>query len=213
MVGLENETVISDYVKAEAEEPSAEKLDGDRTVYLSRNNFGHPKSAPGPPKIADFGLAVFGDTSESFHHPIQPDCFRAPEVTLDCGWTYSADIWNLGVFIWELLQKKMLFCAGDKEYDVQNHVAEIIALLGPPPKVLLERGSKTSQFFNEDGQFQRPNLIPTNFNFESLESSLKDEDKTLFIEFMKKLLRWLPEERASAWELYNDPWLHTRTTS
>ena len=32
-------------------------------------------------------------------HPIQPDSYRAPEVLLGVGWSYSADIWNLGVMV------------------------------------------------------------------------------------------------------------------
>lgn len=96
MVKFENESVINEYVKAEAEEPSPGELDGDRVIDLSCNNFGHPKSAPGAPKTADFGLAIWSSTADLHHHPIQPHCFRAPEVVLDAGWTYSAVIWNLG---------------------------------------------------------------------------------------------------------------------
>lgn len=99
MATFESESVIDEYVKAEAEDPSPGKLDGDRIIYLSRNNFGHPKSAPPSLKLADFGLAAWGDTVDLLHHPIQPHCFRAPEVTLDAGWTYSADIWNLGALV------------------------------------------------------------------------------------------------------------------
>lgn len=46
MATFESESVIDGYVKAEAEDPSPGKLDGDRIIFLSRNNFGHPKSAP-----------------------------------------------------------------------------------------------------------------------------------------------------------------------
>ena len=99
MVKFENRSVITDYVRAETEEPSPQKQDGDRTVYLSRNNFGYPRLAPGMPTIADFGLAVWGQTSDYFNHAIQPDCFGAPEIILGAGWIYRADIWNLGVLV------------------------------------------------------------------------------------------------------------------
>lgn len=33
-------------------------------------------------------------------HPIQPPVFHAQEVLLGTSWTYSADIWNLGVLVY-----------------------------------------------------------------------------------------------------------------
>lgn len=59
------------------------------------------------PKIVDFGLATSlksdsqgqGGISELGLHPIQPDQYRAPEVILGCGWSFSADIWNFGVLV------------------------------------------------------------------------------------------------------------------
>ena len=64
----------------------------------SHNDFGSPKSPYVLQKIADFGLAQYGK-SELQRHPIQPDHYRAPEVILGAGWTYSADIWSLGVLV------------------------------------------------------------------------------------------------------------------
>lgn len=52
-------------------------------------------------KIRDFGAAVFGDKSTLNYHDIQPEQFAAPEVLLGAGWTYSADIWNLGMVVSE----------------------------------------------------------------------------------------------------------------
>ena len=45
----------------------------------------------------------------------------------------------------------MLFRADDKDYFVHPHVAEMVALLGFPPKALLERGTKTTHLFDEKG--------------------------------------------------------------
>jgi serine/threonine protein kinase len=50
-------------------------------------------------KISDFSTAVFGDQSIPHTHNIQPRQFRAPEVLLDCTWSYSTDIWNLGTAV------------------------------------------------------------------------------------------------------------------
>lgn len=37
-----------------------------------------------------------------------------------------------------------------------------------------------------------------------------DEDKELFVTFMRKMLCWLPQDRATAKELKEDPWLNLR---
>ncbi len=48
----------------------------------------------------------------------------------------------------------------------------------------------------------------TEFTFSILTPFLQGEDNRLFIEFASRMLRWLPEERSTAKELYNDPWLN-----
>lgn len=61
------------------------------------------------------------------------------------------------------------------------------------------------------GDFKFPHLIPPeSFNFSNLVPVLQGEDKRLFIEFVRKMLRWEPERRLTAKELYNDPWLHNK---
>lgn len=34
------------------------------------------------------------------------------------------------------------------------------------------------------------------------------EEKAQFISFVQRMLRWLPEERSTAREMLDDPWLH-----
>ena len=51
----------------------------------------------GVPVLCDFGSAMSGD--QVHFEDVQPDIYRAPEVILESGWTYSADIWNLGCMV------------------------------------------------------------------------------------------------------------------
>lgn len=37
---------------------------------------------------------------------------------------------------------------------------------------------------------------------------LSGDDKKLFVQFVTRMLKWLPEDRATAKELLADPWLH-----
>lgn len=61
------------------------------------------------------------------------------------------------------------------------------------------------------GEFKHSQFIPSEaFTFSDLTPFLQGEDKRLFIEFASKILKWLPEERPSAKDLYNDVWLSFR---
>jgi hypothetical protein len=44
-------------------------------------------------------------------------------------------------------------------------------------------------------------------SLESLEERLTGHEKELFIQFMRSMLKWLPEERRTAKQLLEDPWL------
>src|SRR4051794_41022839 len=99
LVSFEHSSVIKNFVRAQAENPMHRKIRDGRSVYRSHNNFGAIKSYNILPKIAGFSLAQRGDSDQTRILPIQPDHCRAPEVILGTGWTYSADIWNLGVLV------------------------------------------------------------------------------------------------------------------
>ena len=97
IVRLENESILKKATRDELENPLPQKIYDDRTIYLSRNNFGQPASVTGIVAITDFDHSV---QSDDFNYGcIQAEVYRAPEVILDAGWTYSADIWSLGVMV------------------------------------------------------------------------------------------------------------------
>ena len=99
MLVFEEDGVIDDYVKNLDKDPSpCEERDG-RPIYASRPDFGPLRRGRGRLKISDFGRAVFGNKSLLYYHKIQPVQFSAPEVLLKAGWTYSADIWNMGMVV------------------------------------------------------------------------------------------------------------------
>ncbi|KDQ16239.1 hypothetical protein BOTBODRAFT_107233 [Botryobasidium botryosum FD-172 SS1] len=231
LLGVENISVLDQVAQDEALDPSPRKAYDDRVVYLSRNDFGHPKRSPREPKIADFDAAVRGDGKQPLRHPIQPNLYRAPEVTLGAAWTYSADIWNLGMMLWDLLEAKPLCCGIDprrNEYTSHAQLAELIGLLGPPPMELLDRGKVTAihfepngklctikfhisthqRFLASTGEFQTKDLIPEGRTLANSVTTLHGEDKQRFLEFAGSMLQWLPENRATTKELLDDPWLH-----
>lgn len=93
LVGFEEPSVIQDFAEAQSSNPVPRKVKDSRTVYLSHNDFGSLRSCYILPTLTDFGLAHHQkDPSTMNRHPIQPDHYRAPEVILGAGWTYSVDI-------------------------------------------------------------------------------------------------------------------------
>ncbi|KAI1905612.1 hypothetical protein LOZ52_006769 [Ophidiomyces ophidiicola] len=236
LVGFEELSVLKDFAELQPSNPMPRKSKDGKTVYLSHNNFGTVRSYYILPKITDFGLAQRQkDATLLNRHPIQPDPYRAPEVILGAGWTYSVDIWNLGLLMWNFLESRNLFtlAVDDKgNYHPAAHIAEMIALFGPPPKELLEREREGlswkwtpaahneegklcntasewygGPFFDEHGEFLHKHLIPSELRLEDTVTCLGEKQKAEFLFFAKKMLQWLPGDRKTAKELIEDPWL------
>ncbi|KAJ5560908.1 hypothetical protein N7535_009105 [Penicillium sp. DV-2018c] len=211
MVKLEDRELLSQDARDEFENPLPQKqCDDGRIIYLSRRGYGRLKDIIGLIEIVDFDLAVRGDTFQD--GCIQAEIYRAPEVILDKGYTYSADIWSLGVMLWDFLEGRTLFEAVDphvvEDYDDEPHLAYITSLLGPAPEDFLLSGKRTSMFYTDAGMLKRADLVPNNFSFESTLSKFDGEEKRMFISFVKRMIKWNPEERTTAKELLQDPWLH-----
>lgn len=101
LVTIEDDKVIPELIKSVQTKPLLWKESKSRhPIFESRNDFGNLKAFDLIPKLADFGCAERGDVEGcKWVHPIQPNAYRAPEVLLGTGWSYSADIWNLGLVV------------------------------------------------------------------------------------------------------------------
>ncbi|EGN94448.1 hypothetical protein SERLA73DRAFT_188352 [Serpula lacrymans var. lacrymans S7.3] len=94
----------------------------------------------GRPVLCDLGEARFQKGSHT--DDIQPYQYRASEVILNIPLDEKVDIWNVAVLTWDLFEHGNLFKttggAENKEDNVYR-LAYMIALLGPPPKDLLQQ--------------------------------------------------------------------------
>lgn len=100
MLTFESQSTIKTFVDEQIAQPMARKVFNDHIVYRCHNDFGPILKSLGKmmPNITDFGLAHRCEVPVLFY-PIQPDGYRAPEVLLGYGWSFSADIWNFGLVV------------------------------------------------------------------------------------------------------------------
>jgi serine/threonine-protein kinase SRPK3 len=95
LMGIDDETVLSEFEEAEARDPSPYKVDRQRVIYTSRQF--RVRGSTGRQILCDFGQARIGN--KTFTEDIQPFLYRAPEVLLRKPWGKKVDIWYLGVLV------------------------------------------------------------------------------------------------------------------
>lgn len=58
------------------------------------------------------------------------------------------------------------------------------------------------------GKWKQDIEIPTGVSLKTSEEFLEGRNKELFIAFMRGMLQWRPEDRKTAKDLLQDPWLN-----
>ncbi|KAB8256306.1 kinase-like domain-containing protein [Aspergillus pseudonomiae] len=179
MLSVEDESILLDFEETERCNPSPCKVIGDRAIYSSRK-LGIPK-VHGRPVLSDFGEARFRSQVGTRWEDTQPLIYRALEVLSRISWNEKIDIWNLGVL-------GHLFYARDSEKNNSDthHLVEMIAVLGPPPKDMLQKSNYAMKFFDIDvkGIGRAPLRSPL-IALEKLEDNLQGPQQDLFFCFMR----------------------------
>ncbi|KAK8143709.1 hypothetical protein G3M48_006846 [Beauveria asiatica] len=200
------ELVFKQIEDLELANPTPRKVLPDRSIYLSYElGITH-----GPAVITDFGAARLGDPENDEKHSgdVMPGIYRAPEIIMGADWDSKIDIWSLGVMVWDLFEGGPLFRGvSANNLDDELHLAEMVSLLGSPPKKFLERHIKSRQFWDSEGTWIASTPIPDQ-SLESREIKLEGEEKQQLLDFMRKVLCWLPEDRKTAEQLYDDAFLN-----
>ncbi|KAG8792081.1 hypothetical protein FRC12_007271 [Ceratobasidium sp. 428] len=172
--------------------------------------------------IADFGHSQWRDRHLNDH--IQPSALRAPEVILGCGWDTPVDIWSLGCLVcvvwssaFELMTGSWLFEPVEEPAwgFAEDHLARMTETLEEQfPLDMISKGKHSSDYFREDGTFAHLTThVSPNGTFRALlvEFTLfpeQEEEIGGAVMFLKRCLRLRPEDRASARDLAEDPWLN-----
>ncbi|KAJ5936660.1 protein kinase [Penicillium verhagenii] len=159
------------------------------------------------------------------------DLYRAPEVLLHLPWGFPADIWSIGVMTLELLEGKNLFDPIDHvhgQYVIPLALAQYIGYLGPPPLIYIQNSPLFTTYFDAQGKAHPTHhlLIQRLFLLKAItgswvsevpvpKTSLEDfvttippgEEKDQFLCFIRKVLTWDPEVKATSNEIIPDEWL------
>lgn len=182
---------------------------------------GDPTTLPPPPpydpstleqitvKIADLGNACW--TDHHFTNDIQTRQYRCPEAILGAKWGTTADLWSASAMFFELLTGDYLFdpAAGAKYNKDDDHIAQIIELLGDFPKSVAFSGKYSAEIFNRKGEPRHIHKLrywPL-VNVLQEKYLLTAEHSEELSSFLLPMLRLNPSERASAREALSHPWL------
>ncbi|KID74357.1 protein kinase domain protein, partial [Metarhizium brunneum ARSEF 3297] len=231
MITFEHDAVLKNFAARQKDslQPRRTRPGDGRAIYLSQSDFGPLQGRRLLPKLADFNLCFPGVENQGHLSAIQAHRYRAPEVLLGCPWSYSVDIWNLGLLMWNLLEDISLFerpAGDDGEYDAHVHLAQMVSLLGDPPKLVIERERLLRQnrlkksilnargkecmnmnefwggpFLDDDDSIMRKDLIRRGITLSDTVKHLQDDDKEQFLDFASGMPEWLPEKRRTAMEL------------
>ena len=111
-----------------------------------------------------------------------------------------------------MYEGKQLFSVNHPEtgdYDHFIHAAAIQAKIGPPPQDYEVRCPAAKGLFGKDGMLMKLNdlKLVENTTLEDSEVRGQGEDHELFLDLIRSMLRWLPEERVTPKQLLNHPWL------
>ncbi|KAF7719259.1 Uncharacterized protein PECH_004813 [Penicillium ucsense] len=137
-----------------------------------------------------------------------PNIYKAPEVILRSSWGYKVDIWNIAMVAWLIVSSHTLINGKNFNgiFDDRIHMAELIALLGPPPPEFREQRPLSSVFWDESGNWKYLAPIPDT-TLESLAEKVEGDDKEGFLRWLWMALQWNPEDRPTALELLYGEWL------
>ena len=173
-------------------------------------------------KVIDFGSSCFVHDHLSAY--IQSRSYRAPEVILGCRYDYKIDMWSLGCILAEIYTGNVLF----QNDSIQSMLARIIGICGPIPNWMYEKGKLVNDFFTKEKLlYMEPNATDNNESINMNQtaqqergkkvhilvpkrSSLRKRIRTnneLFFNFLSGLLKIDPNDRMSAKDALNHPFI------
>lgn len=172
------------------------------------------------PLLSDFGEAFSPASEDRLGEDCHtPPAFRAPEAKFEpqTPLAYPSDIWSLATAIWEIMGMKAVFST---EFVPEDEiVAQHIDVLGLMPAEWWRRWEGRPQFFDEDGRpiesYRENRWPPLQESFEDgvqkcrrkMGDELGESEKAAFLDLMRRMLSFRPDERPTAEEVLQSEWM------
>ncbi|CAI0390243.1 unnamed protein product [Linum tenue] len=165
------------------------------------------------PKSSAIKVIDFGSTADGHKHHnyiVSTRHYRAPEVILGLGWSYSCDIWSVGCILVELCTGEALF----QTHDNLEHLAMMERVLGPLPQQMLKRVDRHAEKYVRRGRLDWPDNATSR---DSIKAVMKlprlqnlvmqhvDHSAGDIIDLLQGLLRYDPSTRLTAHSALGHP--------
>ncbi|GJD02340.1 serine/threonine-protein kinase SRPK3 [Colletotrichum higginsianum] len=169
-------------------------------------------------KLSDMGGSFFFTDPPT--KPVTPVGLRAPEMILTKTVDRTLDIWSFGCLIFELITGQPLFCIPGSDFEDDEHLLSLTAVLGALPENLFQHWKTASLYFTPDrepfncqlggpGEGEEPLMLEqTSMEelFDRADPDISEEEACAVKELIRRILRYNPAERPSPAELLRDPW-------
>ncbi|MFS7969748.1 putative protein kinase CMGC-SRPK family [Helianthus anomalus] len=145
-------------------------------------------------KVVDFGNACWAN--RPLADEIQTRQYRAPEVILQSGYSYSADMWSFACTAFELATGEMMFAPKSGQSFSEDEIAI--------------RGLRSKDYFDRYGDLKRIRRLKhcplTCLLTEKYKFCVNDARD--FADFLIPILDFAPEKRPTAHQCLQHPWLN-----
>ncbi|XP_057527701.1 uncharacterized protein LOC130806583 [Amaranthus tricolor] len=161
-------------------------------------------------KLVDFGNTCW--TYKKFTSDIQTRQYRCPEVILGSKYSTSADLWSFACICFELATGDVLFDPhhGDNYSKDEDHLAQMMELLGVMPRKVASSGRRSSELFNKYGDLKHIREL----KFWPLNKVLMEkydfgeQDANDLADFLIPILEFVPEKRPTAADCLKHSWIN-----
>ncbi|WEW55298.1 hypothetical protein PRK78_000727 [Emydomyces testavorans] len=169
--------------------------------------------------LSDFGEAFASTESRCGKECHTPLAMRPPEARFEPQkpLTYAADIWSLGVSMWEIIGMKAIFSS---EFTTADEItAQQIDVLGPMPSDWWEKWEEKDQFFNprqcpKEGRHAWPAMDEAfqegvqKYRQKNPHMGVFDEkEAAAVLDLIRRILVFKPEQRLTIEEVLATEWM------
>lgn len=157
-----------------------------------------------------------------------PAALRAPEIVLQGPIDQKIDIWSFGCLIYEVLTGRLLFQVSGltdvpREENDDDHLLQMVDMLGLPPPEIFERWPRRRRYFDEHLQLIRSDVSSSEIAEgelyqgpsleeafqESMPEGIENEEATHILTLLRAILQYEPSLRPSTEELLEDQWFRS----